>query len=113
MTLSVDLITGYHAHVYYDDASKPRAQALRMALEAEFSQAEFGRWHDAPVGPHPDWSFQVAFKPELFDLIMPYLALNRQGLVIFTHPTTDDALRDHRDCGIWMGRVRPLDLSIF
>jgi len=113
MTLSINLIKDYHAHVYYDVDSRPRAEALRAAMEAEFDQAEFGRWHDRPVGPHPDWSFQIAFKPQLFDTIMPYLALNRDGLVIFAHPGTDDALRDHRDSGIWMGAVRPLDLSIF
>lgn len=112
MTLSIDLIKDYHAHVYYDADSKPRAEGLRAAMEVEF-EAEFGRWSDRPVGPHPDWSFQIAFKPDLFDKIMPYLALNRNGLVIFAHPNTDDAARDHRDGGIWMGAVRPLDLSMF
>lgn len=113
MTLPIDLITGYHAHVYYDAGSKPTAEKLRAAMEAEFDQAEFGRWFDRPIGPHPDWSFQIAFTPDLFDRIIPYLALNREGLVIFIHPNSDDARRDHRDCGIWMGAVRPLDLSIF
>ena len=113
MTLPIDLITSYHAHVYYDADSKPKAEALRAAMEAEFGQAEFGRWFDRPIGPHPDWSYQISFLPDMFDQIMPYLALNRNGLVIFSHPNTDDALRDHRDCGIWMGAVRPLDLSIF
>ena len=54
MTLSINLIKDYHAHVYYDVDSRPRAEALRAAMEAEFDQAEFGRWHDRPVGPHPD-----------------------------------------------------------
>jgi len=113
MTLSTDLITGYHAHIYFDANSKSEAEALIAAMEAKFSDAEFGRWHDRPVGPHPDGSIQVAFGPDLFDQIIPYLALNRNNLVIFTHPNTDDALRDHRDGGIWMGAMRPLDLSIF
>jgi len=113
MTYPIDLITSYHAHVYYDADTKPKAQALRAAMETEFEQAEFGRWFDRPIGPHPDWSFQIAFEPELFGAIMPYLVLNRNGLVIFSHPNTDDALRDHRDGGIWMGAVRPLDLNIF
>jgi len=113
MTLSIDLITDYHAHVYYDADSKSKAEALRAVMEVEFAQAEFGRWFDRPIGPHPDWSFQIAFKPDLFDMILPWLALNRNGLVIFAHPNTDDAVRDHRDSGIWMGAIRPLDLSIF
>ncbi|MGA8133977.1 MAG: DOPA 4,5-dioxygenase family protein, partial [Pseudomonas gingeri] len=37
----------------------------------------------------------------------------RKGLVVFIHPLTDDDLADHRDHAIWMGAVRPLDLSIF
>lgn len=113
MTLSIDVITGYHAHVYFDADSKAKAQALRSAMEKEFAQAEFGRWFDQPVGPHPEGSFQIAFTPDLFDQIIPYLALNRDGLTIFAHPNTDDDLRDHRDGGIWMGAIRPLDLSIF
>lgn len=113
MTHSIDQISSYHAHVYYDADSKDKAEALRTAMEAEFTQAEFGRWFDNPVGPHPDGSFQIAFAPGLFDRIMPYLALNRDGLVIFSHPNTGDDLRDHRDRGIWMGAVRSLDLSIF
>lgn len=113
MTHSIDTISSYHAHVYFDADSKPKAEALRAAMEQEFTKAEFGRWHDRPVGPHADGSFQIAFAPDLFDKIIPYLALNRNDLVIFTHPNTDDGLRDHRDGGIWMGAVRPLDLSIF
>jgi aromatic ring-cleaving dioxygenase len=114
MTLSIELITAYRAHIYYDADIKAKAEELSGALECEFvGQAKFGRWHDKPVGPHPDWSRQIAFEPELFDKIMPFLALNRNGLVIFTHPNTDDFLRDHRDGGIWMGAVRSLDLSVF
>ncbi len=99
--------------IYYDADSKAKAEALCRALEDEFAaQAQFGRWHDQPVGPHPDWSRQIAFQPDMFDTIIPFLALNRNGLVIFTHPNTDDFLRDHRDSGIWMGAVRPLNLSV-
>ncbi|MGY2498779.1 DOPA 4,5-dioxygenase family protein [Klebsiella pneumoniae] len=27
------------------------------------------------------------------------------------HPITDNELRDHRDWPLWLGQVRPLDLS--
>ena len=111
MILSIDLIKGYHAHIYYDAESKSKAQALSKAVENQFGEAVFGRWHDRPVGPHPDWSHQISFRPELFDKIIPYLALNRNGLVIFTHPNTDDVLRDHNDGAIWMGNIRPLNFD--
>ena len=107
----VSEIENYHAHVYYDAACKPAAVALTQAMEAEFPDAVFGRWHDRPVGPHPDWSFQIAFKADLFQPIVSYLALNRGGLVVFVHPQTGDSLADHRDHAIWMGAVRPLQLG--
>lgn len=46
-------------------------------------------------------------------MVLPWLALYRKGLVVFMHPLTGDELADHRDHAIWMGAVRPLDLSIF
>jgi DOPA 4,5-dioxygenase len=46
-------------------------------------------------------------------VVLPWLALNRKGLVIFMHPDTGDDLMDHTEHAIWMGAVRPLDLSAF
>ena len=105
-------IRGYHAHVYFDKDTVARATALCQSVAAEFG-AEMGRVHERPVGPHPMWSCQLAFGPEAFDKIIPWLALNRQGLTIFTHPDTGDDLKDHRDHGIWMGSMPDLDLSMF
>jgi DOPA 4,5-dioxygenase len=107
----VSSIENYHAHVYYDAASRPDAVALRQEMEALFADAVFGRWHDRPVGPHPDWSFQIAFNADLFQPIVSYLALNRGRLVVFVHPQTGDSLADHRDHAIWLGAVRPLVLG--
>ncbi|MCP4071769.1 MAG: DOPA 4,5-dioxygenase family protein [Hyphomicrobiales bacterium] len=47
----------------------------------------------------------------MFDQIFPYLALNRNGLVIFTRPNASNAQRDNRYCAIWMGNVKPIDLG--
>ena len=105
-------ITGYHAHVYYDAETKETAAALRAELEARFD-ARFGRWHDEPIGPHPRWSYQVAFGPELFGEIVPWLALHRRGLVIFLHPESGDELADHAEHAIWMGDKLELNLAIF
>jgi len=55
----------------------------------------------------------VAFGPELIGVVLPWLALHRNGLVVFLHPETGDELADHTDHAIWMGAIRPLDLSIF
>ena len=103
-------ITDFHAHVYYDAETKSRAARLREAIERKF-EVLMGRWHDRPVGPHPCWSYQVAFGPHLFGEIVPWLALNRDGLVVFVHPQTGDAIADHTDHAIWMGEKMELDID--
>lgn len=108
---NTDAITGYHAHVYYDADSKAAAAELREAIEANFEGLRMGRWHDRPVGPHPCWSYQVAFDPPVFAKIVPWLALNRGELVIFIHPNTGDHLPDHRDFAIWLGAKLELNLD--
>jgi aromatic ring-cleaving dioxygenase len=109
---SVPSITGYHAHIYFDASTLAQAQALCEEAARRFTLA-MGRVHQRPVGPHPDWSCQLAFDAPLFGEVIPWLALHRAGLVVFVHPLTGDDLRDHRDHAIWMGAVRPLKLSIF
>jgi aromatic ring-cleaving dioxygenase len=107
---TIERIEGYHAHVYYDAVSKPAAAALRDAVAAAFA-VELGRWHDAPVGPHPCASYQIAFRPQLFATLVPWLALNRGGLTVFVHPDTGDALADHSAHVIWLGESRSLNLD--
>ena len=105
-------IPSYHAHVYYDDASRETAARLREAIAERF-EVRLGRWRDEPVGPHPEPMYQVAFQAPLFPEIVPWLMLNRHGLTIFIHPETGDSLADHRDHAMWMGRVLTLDLGVF
>ena len=104
------VIRGYHAHVYYDAATKEAASRLREAIEGRFRVA-LGRWHDRPVGPHPRSSYQVAFATELFGELVPWLALNRGDLVVFIHPITGNDIADHRDHALWLGAKLDLDLE--
>jgi DOPA 4,5-dioxygenase len=104
-------IFGYHAHVYFDAQALAQARALCEAAAARFP-LKMGRVHERPVGPHTDWSCQLAFKAALFGEVIPWLALHRGGLVVFIHPITGQDLIDHRDRAMWMGAVRPLDLSV-
>jgi DOPA 4,5-dioxygenase len=30
---------------------------------------------------------------------------------VFVHPNTDNELRDHRDCALWLGRSHQLNLA--
>ena len=105
-------IPSYHAHVYYDDASRATAVWLREAIAERF-EVRLGRWRDEPVGPHPEPMYQVAFDGSLFSEVVPWLMLNRRGLTVFVHPETGDDLADHRDHATWMGRMLPLDLGVF
>ena len=70
-----------------------------------------GRWHDKPIGPHPMCSYQIAFAPDRFAEIVPWLALNRRGLTVFIHPETGGDVTDHSDYAIWLGTQRQVDLG--
>lgn len=104
-------IRGYHAHVYFDAGSVDQARRLCEEAAAQFP-LKLGRLHERPVGPHPDFSCQLAFEPDLFAQLVPWLMMNRGDLVVFVHPLTGNDRVDHRDRALWMGAVRPLDLSV-
>jgi DOPA 4,5-dioxygenase len=111
MYLHISRIASWHAHVYFDATSRDAARALREAVTAQFGEkVEMGRFHEREVGPHPRWSYQVAFAPTGFSEVVGWLALNHGALDVLVHPNTDDALRDHRDSAIWLGRSHELDL---
>ena len=123
-TIPTDAGHDWHSHVYFDADSVARAENLIAAMKQKFgpdvapdAAIEYGRWHHRPVGPHPDFSIQLAYPDAMFAAVMGYLSLNRNGLVIFTHPVTGEDLHsqlcDHRDHAIWMGAVRPLKLAQF
>jgi aromatic ring-cleaving dioxygenase len=111
-TLAPSLIESWHAHVYFDAASRDAAWALRELIITELAGTiEMGRFHEKPVGPHPMWSYQLAFPAGNFAQVLSWLALNHGALDVFVHPNTGDALRDHRDCALWLGRSYALNLA--
>jgi aromatic ring-cleaving dioxygenase len=102
-------IAGYHAHVYYDDASRTAAEQVAEALTDKFA-VEIGGFFDAPVGPHPVANLQVIFAAAEFAAVVPWLMLNRNGLNVLIHPLTDDSVRDHDTDRAWLGAPVPLKL---
>jgi DOPA 4,5-dioxygenase len=104
-------IRGYHAHVYYDPASRDDAAKLRDAIERSF-EVEIGRWRDEPVGPHPQSMYQVKFGVGEFARIVPWLMLNRSGLSILVHPETGDDCQDHAENALWLGDKLKLRLEV-
>ena len=103
-------ITGYHAHVYFDAATRERAQRLCEEAGRRF-KLTVGRMHDKPVGPHPRGSCQLAFAAHEFAQVMPWLIENRAGLTVFAHAESGNALRDHTEHVIWLGPSETLNLA--
>lgn len=111
-TLAPSAIESWHAHVYFDAASRDAAWALRDLISEELAAfVQVGRFHEKPVGPHPMWSYQLAFAPAHFEPVISWLTLNHGALDVFVHPNTGDELRDHRDCALWLGRSHALNLA--
>ena len=110
---SIKDIKSYHVHIYYDGSNKTYAASLRKHLSDLFSsEIEIGRWRDkAPQGPHPVSHYQVAFPAEIFNKIVPFLALNRGDLNILLHPNTGDGLEDHTTNVMWIGPSLDLEIS--
>jgi aromatic ring-cleaving dioxygenase len=110
MEQSLDHIQDFHAHIYYSPETRDRAAWIRERLEAQFA-VRLGRWHDRPVGPHPQAMYQVVFTTEQFGTVVPWLMLNHQGLAVLIHPSTGDDLGDHRDRALWLGEQLALNLA--
>src|ERR1700741_418501 len=103
-------IDGYHAHVYYDPATRaPAAQTPETnggALGVEVRELS-----DEPRGPHPVPQFRFMFTTAQFEKIVPWLMLNRQGLDVLVHPLTDNSYDDHSRYAVWLGSPVSLKLN--
>ena len=103
-------IDGYHAHVYYDAETRPRAEWLRETIAATLG-VEVRELSDEPRGPHPVPQFRFMFTTAQFADIVPWLMLNRQGLDVLVHPLTDNSYDDHSRYAVWLGAPVPLKLN--
>jgi DOPA 4,5-dioxygenase len=104
-------IRGYHAHVYYDAATRAIAEGLREAVLGRFA-VKPGAFSDAPIGPHPISQFNVIFQTEEFQNLVPWLMLNHAGLDVLIHPLTDSSYDDHSKNALWIGTPVPMRLEI-
>ena len=90
-------------------AAHRRARCARRVAGA--FPVTVGRMHDKPVGPHPRSSCQLAFGSELFGEVVPWLIANRNGLTVFAHAETGNAIKDHTDHVLWLGPSEALNLA--
>jgi DOPA 4,5-dioxygenase len=102
-------IYGYHAHVYYDAATRPTAERFHERLSAAYP-VEMGQFGGERVGPHPIPQFQIIFERAQFQDVVPWMMLNREGLNVLVHPLTDDMVDDHTIYALWLGK--PIELVL-
>jgi aromatic ring-cleaving dioxygenase len=109
---NLDKIKDFHIHLYYQQDSLQTAMEVAQLAKENFP-VELGRFHEKNVGPHPRWSVQLLVPKDNFGQVISWVALNRRGLTVFSHPNTGNDLADHTEHAIWMGQCLELNLTIF
>lgn len=105
-------ITHFHAHLYYEDETYPKAlDVIEKAKALDYLQV--GRAHKVPVGPHPVGSCQLLFETKYLDRILPWLIENRDGLSVFIHPVSGDDIFDHTEGVMFLGKPYKLNTDFF
>jgi len=107
-----NLYPQYHAHVYFNADTVVQARALVEEAGLHLLVV-VGRVHERPVGPHPQWSCQIAFDAAEFDQVIGWLDTHRNGLDVLVHGLTGNDYADHTAHAMWLGNDHALDLSIF
>jgi DOPA 4,5-dioxygenase len=99
----------YHAHIYYSDDERGRAERLREDFQGNADILFVGRMMDRGVGPHPIPQYEVhVAERSRADVIE---AIAASGLRALVHPLTDDDLADHTTSAHWIGEQVELDVS--
>ena len=106
----------FHAHIYFSDADRAAAEALRaFFLDHRGGTDEpcilfVGPLREGPIGPHPLPQYEIHFLKSARDSVIA--AIRASGLRALVHPLTDDDLADHTSLAHWIGEPLALDLSV-
>ena len=103
----------YHLHVYFDDARANHAWLIRTQASEHPKVASVGRFHTAPVGPHPVRQFQLLVSATNLGAVTQWLESVRGDLDVLIHPEIDDDLLAHTDLAQWLGEPHALKLDRF
>ncbi len=92
----------WHLHIYFPSAEIDKAHWLRGRMAEKFAVAIYPV-EDGAGGPHPLPNLEVQASRAELPRILPWLALNRQGLSVHVHPRSEDLIGDHLDWALWLG----------
>jgi aromatic ring-cleaving dioxygenase len=103
-------LKGYHAHVYFDAATRASAERLRDAIVSRFA-VRAGIFADEARGPHPIPQFNIIFEEPEFQKIVPWLMLNHEDFSVLIHPLSESNVDDHSKYALWLGTPVPMRLE--
>ena len=108
-----NVVTEFHAHVYYQDFTRAAASALREKLgDLAGGRLKIYTLSDGPRGPHVTPMFGVDIPRADLPDVLAFLMLNHGPLTVLIHPVTGHELLDHTHHALWLGPPQPLDLVV-
>jgi aromatic ring-cleaving dioxygenase len=111
-----DATDPFHAHIYYDAATRAAAGQLHSDLRAGKGTGDLvhvifvGEMTDRAVGPHPIPQFEVHFHRKALPAVLERIKASRLNALV--HQLTNDDLADHTTEAQWIGEPLALDLSV-
>eukprot|EP01100_Stratorugosa_tubuloviscum_P003101 TRINITY_DN1732_c0_g3_i1.p1 TRINITY_DN1732_c0_g3~~TRINITY_DN1732_c0_g3_i1.p1 ORF type:complete len:133 (+),score=61.10 TRINITY_DN1732_c0_g3_i1:103-501(+) len=112
-------LTNWDIHFYFwenDSEDIASADLVRQNLKKTFPSIDVFELVCRPVGPHPIGMWEAHIPtPELFGLIVPWIAFNHGHHSVLIHPNTtrEGMLADHTTRAIWVGPPLNLITKIF
>ena|SRR3546814_354577 len=106
----IDPNAPYHAHIYFDDAERDAAAALRDGFSRDPAILLVGDMAEGAAGPHPIAQYEVHFLGAAVPAVVA--TIEATGLRALVHPLTDDDLADHTTLAHWIGEPVELDVTV-